>query len=72
MVPRGSSNHVTEDCDAESSDESSELGAENVALKGSDTLLPKLDNLRALLRKKKKVEEEIAKARAELQQALQP
>jgi hypothetical protein len=70
---RDSSIHVTDDGDAVSSNNSDENGIEeNLALKGSDTLLQKMDNLRALLRKRKKVEEEIARARAELQQALQP
>lgn len=65
--------HVTEDGDGVSSNESEERGIEeDMVLKGSETLLLKLDNLRALLRKKKRVEEEIARARAELHQALQP
>lgn len=74
MISRDSSIHVTEDGDAASSGESEERGVEeSMVSKGSDALLQKkMDNLRALLRKKKKVEEEIARARAELQQALQP
>jgi hypothetical protein len=64
--------HVTEDGDGASSNESEErVIEEDMVLKGSETLLLKLDNLRALLRKKKRVEEEIARARAELHQALQ-
>lgn len=64
---------MTEDGDSASSGESEEHGWEdNMARKESDTLLEKMDNLRALLRKKKRVEEEIARATADLQQALQP
>jgi hypothetical protein len=68
-----SSIHLTEDGDGVSSNESEERGAEdNMALKVSDTLLQKMDNLKVLLRKKKRVEEKIARAQAELQEALQP
>jgi hypothetical protein len=73
LASRDSSIHMTEDSIAVSSEESEERGVEDdMALRGSDALLQKMDNLKVLLRKRKKVEEEIARARAELQEALQP
>jgi len=73
QASRDGSIHVTENGGGASSSEGEERSVEeNMASKGSDTLEQKLDSLKALLRKKKKVEEEILRAREELQQALQP
>jgi hypothetical protein len=73
QASRERSIHVTENGNGASFSDSEECSVEeNMTSKSSDTLEQKLDSLKALLRKKKKVEEEIARAREELQQALQP
>jgi hypothetical protein len=72
MLSRDSSIHVTEDGDIASSTESEERGLEeNLVAEASEAVMQKMDNLKALLRKRKRVEEEIARATTELQQALQ-
>lgn len=74
ILSRDSSIHVTEDGDGASPVESEERGAgEKMVAKAeeSEAVKQKMDVLRALFKKKKRVEEEIDRATAELQQAMQ-
>jgi len=71
LSPGQHSTQMNYDDDTASSNESEEQGTEDLGSKGSETLLEKMEILKALLRKKKKVEAEIARVKGELQQALQ-
>ena len=72
MLSRDSSIHVTEDGDGISSPGSEERGTEQkIEAKESEIVMQKMHILRALMKKKKRVEVEIDRATAELQQALQ-
>lgn len=64
--------HITEDGDGASSPESEERETEQKkTVDGSENVIQKMNVLRALIKKRKRVEEEIDRAKAELQQALQ-
>lgn len=72
QLSRDGSIQVTEDSDVTSSIENEERGTEeNIVADESEAVMQKMDNLKALLRKRKRVQEEIARATTELQQAPQ-